>query len=157
MRLQRVHNIDLSVCPECGGIWFHADQLRLLMAQDPQVLQELEFMTAADIRQSREGSSTLICPDCDLLLDRYHYMYNSPVLIHACHRCGGFWVAEGELGKMQQWRDQAHRPLNPKERVAAALAQARVAHDRDMLHHQNVADLCNLMRLNQPGWFGFLP
>jgi len=157
MNGETIHGVALDVCSGCGGIWFDSDELRALLASEPDALQELEPKNAPPVEQSHQGPSTLLCPNCAVTLDEYHYMYNSPVILHACRQCGGFWVAAGDIAQMEAWREKMHQPLSPQEQVAVDFAEATAIHQREMLHLQNMADFFGVLRRYQPGWIGFVP
>lgn len=157
MKIERFHGEELDVCPNCAGIWFDADELRRLLAIEPRALEELDRVVMPHIKHGPIGPSPLMCLNCGLRLEQYHYMYNSPVLLHTCSICGGLWVEEPELLKMQQWRDFVHQPFSTKEKAAYAIAQATIEHQDVLRRQENIQNLCNVMRIYQPGWFGLLP
>src|SRR5579871_4414586 len=105
-----IHGVHLDICPECAGIWFDFEELRTLLAQDPLVMSELEDRTMPHGAHKPIGTSLRHCPDCHLPLQQYRYLYTSPIVLEACTDCGGFFVEDGQLGKMQQWLDQSHKP-----------------------------------------------
>ena len=157
MQPEIVHGVTLDICPDCAGIWFDADELRALLAKDVLALTEIEERNTAHITQGAQGPSHLLCPDCDVVLEEYHYLYNSPIILHTCSRCGGFWVADGELAKMQTWLRQAHQPSTGEARSAELIAQATIAHENEMYRQRNLQSFCGVLGRRVPGWFGFLP
>jgi Zn-finger nucleic acid-binding protein len=155
MSVQTIHGIALDICPECGGIWFQTGVLKTILSEPPQVLSQLEHLNEKQVVHDNQGPSRLFCPDCRVLLEQYHYMYNSPLLIHACTHCGGLFVSAGELSQMRQWRELSHQPVSPKEQAAALLAEATAEHEMEMYRQRNLADFFKVLRIHEPGWFGF--
>ncbi|HLV78847.1 MAG TPA: zf-TFIIB domain-containing protein [Chthonomonadaceae bacterium] len=157
MRAETVHGVPLEVCPQCEGIWFHADALRTLLEMDPEALAELEQPPVPPVEQKQAGPSTRLCPDCMLSLQQYHYLYNSPIVLEACMNCGGFFVENEQLGKMQQWLDQAQQPMTKDEEAKVVLAEATIAHDEEMRRQQNLLRFFNTLRRRPPGWLWLIP
>ncbi|MFI5386427.1 MAG: zf-TFIIB domain-containing protein [Fimbriimonadales bacterium] len=156
MRIESIHGVELDVCTKCAGIWFDSDDLRVLLARDPLALTEIDEVVP-HIEHGAGAHSALLCPQCGLRLEDYHYMYNSPVILQTCSNCGGFWVEEDELGKMQQWLEWSHQPVMKSEMGAYVVAEATIEHQKFMARQQNVQHLCSVMRQFQPGWYGFVP
>ena len=154
MQVETIHGIGVDVCLDCGGLWFDSDELRVLFAQPADVLDELQHLNQTSVSHSKGGVSKMLCPDCEVLLDEYHYMYNSPLIIKSCSHCGGFFVTEGELAQMREWREMSHSPLTHTEQAAALMAEA-VAEHENFLHRQRIfRDFFKVLRIHQPGFFG---
>ncbi len=157
MALETVHGVQLDVCPNCAGIWFNSDELRALLASDPKALSEVEATAIPHVGQERNGPSKMLCPDDQVLLEQYHYMYNSPILLHTCSTCGGLFVADGELGKMQQWYDQSHMPMTKAEQHKYNMAVDISEHQAFMMRQRHLQGLFSTLGAYRPGWFGFFP
>lgn len=155
MRPHIVHGVELDLCDGCGGTWFDADELRTLLQRDPHVLTELETMTFSKVEHRLSGPSLYRCPDCCAQLDIYHYMYNSPILLHACGRCGGLWVEESQLGQMQAWLDNSNQTLTSKDRSAAAMAEAVVQHSDEMRRQHGLYNFFRFLSIRNVGWYDF--
>jgi Zn-finger nucleic acid-binding protein len=156
MEVETIHGVSLDVCPNCGGIWFEGDELRSLMNSGPLSQDDLGHLGAADVSLSAQGRSTMLCPNDQSGLESYHYMYNSPIVLHTCPTCGGFWVAAGEVAKMETWRAQANTPLTEAQKSAEILAGAQIEHDNEMRKYQNYARFFGVLQRVQPGWLGLL-
>jgi len=157
MKLETIHGVGLSVCTACRGIWFEADELRSLLAQDPQAFSDLEHLSGENVAQASQGPSTLVCPDDMTPLEHYHYMYNSTVVLQTCPTCGGFFVAADELTEMETWRAKANRPPDARESVAVTIAEATVEHDQEMHRLHNLSDFFGVLSRYRTGWYGFFP
>jgi Zn-finger nucleic acid-binding protein len=157
MHVETVDGVNLDVCPNCAGIWFDAEELHTLLARDPLALSELEDKTVPQVGQKLAGPSPWLCPNNQIPLQQYQYLYDSPVVLHACPQCGGFFVEEDELGKMQQWLDQSRKPMTPDEKASIAVGEAAIAHDKEMRRQQKLLHFFNVLQQNQPGWIGLIP
>jgi len=157
MRTETIDDVQLDVCPQCAGVWFDPEELRTLLARDPLSLTKLEDWTGASVTQKSAGPSIRRCPVCQLPLERYHYLYTSSIVLHACTQCGGFFVEDGELGKMQEWLDQSHRPMSPEEEARVTLAEATIAHDDEIHRQHKFLHLFNVLQRYRPGWIGLMP
>lgn len=147
------HDVDIDLCRNCAGIWFDADELRRLVAADPIVLPALEArvfprVTQQKVQASQRGS----CPSCNGLLHVYHYQYDSPIELDACAGCGGFWVQEGELEKMQQWRDRDDT-IDADDARRLALAHAALEHDRALRRAEGLRRLFSVLQQHKPLWW----
>ena len=157
MRMETVREVNLDVCPACAGIWFDPEELRTLLARDPIVLLDLEERHPPRVTHGPAAEAFRRCPDCSLPLTEYHYLYSSPVVLESCTDCGGFWVEEGELVKMQQWLDKTNAPLTTDEKIRLALAEAAVASEAEVSRQHNLSRFFRMLQQYRPGWFGLLP
>lgn len=157
MRMETIRDVQLDVCPKCGGIWFDAEELRTLLARDEMALIELEEDEAPQIEQRSAGASLRHCPDSYLPLEKYHYLYTSPIVLDACPDCGGFFVEADELGKMEQWLEQSHKQMSKDEEDKLAIAQFTIAHDNEMIRQRNLQNFFGMLRRYRPGWIGLVP
>ena len=157
MNIEHIGGIELAVCPSCGGVWFDADQLRILLSREPDALAELATTDVPAIEQRREGLSQLCCPHDGTTLQEHHYLYDSPAILHSCPACGGFWVSENDMTAMAEAWHRAHQPLTPQERAGIVLAAATTEHNHEMARIARFTGLMNTLRRYQPGWLGFLP
>lgn len=101
------HHVTVETCEKCALIWFDVEDLMLLLRGDPKAIVEL----AADLQESGENAPAClepICPDCAVRLDLTHYMYDSPIEMHVCPKCEGFFTKISNLVRMQMWLDQGH-------------------------------------------------
>src|SRR5579859_6215839 len=138
MLVETVHGVQLDACPQCAAIWFDAEELRTLLAKDPLAPLEIEDKNKPQAVLRPAGPSTHQCPDCKQPLQQYHYLYNSPIVLHACANCGGFLVEDGQLGQIQQWLDRSHEPLTADQEAKLTLAQATIEHDAFMQRQENL-------------------
>ena len=146
MVTERHHDLDLDLCRNCAGIWFDAEELRRLIAADPISMIALEAKLTPRVGQKKMEVAVTSCPSCDSLLHKYHYQYDSPIELHACLDCGGFWVQEGELEKIHQWRSQNARVTDPASSHTETEPYGS-ANRRESIRH-----FLGLLRQHQPAW-----
>lgn len=160
MAAETYHNVALDSCGACAGLWFDQGELRRVMQSDPLGLLELEeeHLPAVEAQPGVEAKSApRRCPDCDRTLDRFQYMYNSPVQLDACEGCGGIWVEDGELRKIQAWLDRPAGAMGQQEAkraaMEAAVARACAEHEQTMGRLRAVTALFTLVGRRHPyGW-----
>ena len=153
MVTERHLDIDLDLCRNCAGIWFDADELGRLIAADPVGMAALEAKVTPRVTQRKMQAAVTTCPSCDSLLHVYHYQYDSPIELNACLDCGGFWIQEGELEKIQQWRSQYAKP-GDEATQSHVPARPETGNDRALSRLESIRRFCSLLRQHQPLWRG---
>jgi Zn-finger nucleic acid-binding protein len=144
----------VDVCPQCAGVWFDAGELRQIMQSDPVALIDLEEQNVPIAPMQHPADAALRCPQCDRVLDRFHYTYSSPIELHRCDGCDGIWVEDGELKKMERWLHQARYGDTGgrlEAEKAMAIAQMGVEHERTMSRLAGITAMCKLISY-RPGW-----
>ena len=157
MVIETAHGVLLNVCPECAGIWLTSDELHALITCEPHDIEVLEGSLQGHIDQKHLGASKHLCPCDQILLDEYHYLYNSPVLIHACSKCGGLFIHGEDLPLMRQWFEKAHLPPTLLEKDLVAAAADVSEHEGYMMRQQHLRGMFNTIQRYGTGWFGFFP
>ena len=152
LKTESFHNIFVEVCADCEGVWFDADEIKRLLAADPIALTALEERCHPSVTQHKAHQGVLFCPGCDGLLHVYHYQYDSPIELQACLDCGGFWVEEKQLGKMQQWLQAHHHSETTEEKRSRMLAEATMEHDDALRRQTRLNSFLSLLRRHQPQW-----
>lgn len=100
-------HVTVEACRTCELVWFDVDDLKLLLRGDPKAITEL----SSDLRECGKAPPACaepLCPDCGLALERSKYMYDSPIVMHVCPRCEGFFTKKSDLTAMQLWLDRNH-------------------------------------------------
>lgn len=149
--------VMLDACPTCAGIWFDAEDLRAVLAADPEGAAEVDAEVRPQIEQKAGPPSARRCPRDAQVLQEQHYLYNSPVVLESCPQCSGFWVEDGELTKMQQLLDAQLAAPTPDEQKKLALAQDAFQHQQFLVKLQHLNTLTWMLRRNSTGWIGLLP
>jgi Zn-finger nucleic acid-binding protein len=162
LNLERFHGINLDVCISCAGLWFDPEELRRLITSDPLAVVALDDHIVREVKQGTGAAShpihALHCPDCAMPLEAFHYEYSSPVQMNACPDCGGFWMLEQELLKLQHWLEQEKHALEDATvRERLQLAEIQMQHDEVMQRQEHVGRLMRLLQTRVPHWNPFLP
>jgi Zn-finger nucleic acid-binding protein len=90
-------NIELDYCPSCGGVWFDAGELELLL--EAAKLEGYEAYQR-DIYGSQEAVSTekkRKCPICHRKMKKSYIDKSNQILIDFCSQGHGIWFDGGEV------------------------------------------------------------
>ena len=95
---QMVEEVEVDVCPGCGGLWLDREEIRLLSAKSDAALSDLrriidEIQPEAKIRREQ---TALHCPACGTKLTLAVF---GPIRIEHCPACDGMFLDKGELDK----------------------------------------------------------
>ncbi|MBX4201010.1 zf-TFIIB domain-containing protein [Candidatus Parcubacteria bacterium] len=90
------HQVEVDYCPECLGIWFDYDELRLAKDEKDEQLNWLDFDVWRDKGKFVVSPSDKRCPKCRIPLVEVAYD-NSKVKIDYCKNCKGIWLDRGEF------------------------------------------------------------
>lgn len=90
------HHVDVDYCPECLGIWFNKDELRLAKDDKDKQLNWLDFDVWRDKGKFKFSSSQRQCPICRAMFVEVSYD-DSKVKIDFCKNCQGIWLDRGEF------------------------------------------------------------
>lgn len=80
-------NIELDWCPECGGLWFDADEWRLLGVNDEKY-NPFSFESVKVDEKARK------CPVCNKTMDK---IQAGDTLLDRCPNFHGVWFDKHEL------------------------------------------------------------
>jgi Zn-finger nucleic acid-binding protein len=149
-------DVNLDVCPACAGLWVNPDELTAIIHKDSKAFAELESQEIPHVEHGPAGPSAFKCPDDGGFLCQYHYMFNSPVILHNCPNCSGFFVEDGQLAQMQQVIDQNNQPMTPQDEEKLALGQMEAERENFVGRQMWWANMFRVMGRYQPGWWGLL-
>ncbi|MCW5933462.1 MAG: zf-TFIIB domain-containing protein [Fimbriimonadia bacterium] len=98
---QNVDHVAIDVCSLCAGIWFDDEELTQLMSKGHEMVAKIDQR----YRPAQEGGEAqpfgqLLCPSCRDPLERYNYLYTTPIELDTCPKCNGVFVDDGELEAM---------------------------------------------------------
>lgn len=91
-----VRGIEVDRCPRCGGIWFDARELGMLMAMHAGDLKPLARGKEDDSLDARAG----LCPRDQSRMIRVRSARKRSVVLETCPTCRGLWLDGGELGEL---------------------------------------------------------
>ncbi len=98
--------IELDLCPGCRGVWFDADELRLLL--DEAAPLEMEAATTDEKPRS--------CPLCRRRMDKVNIGPGRRVLIDACPDGCGLWFDDQETAALTRDLQESGWKLRPEIR-----------------------------------------
>ncbi len=96
MQKMLFHHVEVDYCPECLGIWFDRDELRLAKDDKDKQLNWLDFDIWRDRSKFKVYSINKRCPACRIPFVQIHYD-NSKVKVDFCKKCWGMWLDRGEF------------------------------------------------------------
>jgi Zn-finger nucleic acid-binding protein len=147
--------VSVEVCPNCAGVWVNPEELVALLRRDPAAFAHLEDKELPKNPHGPGDASKFQCPDCHQYLQEYHYMFNSPVVLHNCPTCSGFFVEDGQLKQMQDVVDAAHKPITPQEEAKIALGQMEAEKETYLIRQQGLRSLFWSLGRYSSGWWMF--
>ena len=90
------HDVEVEYCPECLGIWFDKDELRLAKDKKDEQLNWLDFDIWRDKKKFSMQNINKRCPVDGIPFVEVAYD-NSNVKIDFCKMCQGIWLDRGEF------------------------------------------------------------
>jgi Zn-finger nucleic acid-binding protein len=114
LRSLQYEGVDIESCDGCRGEWLDADELgKIVQLREERFDDELRraLAAAAPIRGVRlaDVDRDLTCPACGGQTDPVNYGGDTGIILDRCAACGGFWVEDEELEKVQMlvegWHD----------------------------------------------------
>ncbi len=92
----KVEGVTVDRCSSCDGIWFDAQELSQLLAEDARVVAELRRGVEHELADAKRGH----CPRDSAELLRIYSAIDRSVTLDACADCHGIWLDGGEFGKL---------------------------------------------------------
>jgi len=93
-------NIELDYCPTCGGVWFDAGELELLVesAGLGDLKSYLDGIISAPEAATSEKKRK--CPVCRHKMKKTYIDENKKILVDICHVGDGIWFDGGEINHL---------------------------------------------------------
>lgn len=83
-------SIELDVCASCNGIWFDADELRLLLEKISLKVDEV----GKPVESQEEKRK---CPICRRKMHKIAFAAAARTTVDSCRRGHGLWFDSGEI------------------------------------------------------------
>jgi Zn-finger nucleic acid-binding protein len=93
--IDSAEGVELDFCGSCKGIWFDAGE----------VAEYFELATDVpdlDTANATKGITNYHCPKCDAILEEFRYSKLDDLLVDRCPGCGGIWLDQGEVPRLEQ-------------------------------------------------------
>ncbi len=88
--------VEIDYCLACRGLWFDADEIRLLAES---LTPGAALPEVADLPLVASKEAVRSCPRCDVPMEKAAVVVEPQVVIDCCPRGHGLWFDRGELGK----------------------------------------------------------
>lgn len=92
----KVEQVSVDRCSACDGIWFDAEELGVLLAEDAKQVASLRRGNLHEELAGKKGA----CPRDGEELLRVYSAVDKTVILDACPDCGGIWLDGGEFEKL---------------------------------------------------------
>ncbi|MFC1789689.1 zf-TFIIB domain-containing protein [Patescibacteria group bacterium] len=90
------YEVEVDYCPECLGMWFEEDELRLAKDTKDRNLNWLDINLWKYIKKMKVSRGKKLCPTCRLPLYEVDYG-DSSVKVDVCNICHGTWLDKKEF------------------------------------------------------------
>ena len=90
----RVGDVEVDLCPSCGGLWLDHGEIERLGRGKPDELNRLRTALTGSAKPDDASESTNTCPACPGQLD---VVVLGPVKVEYCNKCHGIFLDKGEL------------------------------------------------------------
>lgn len=110
----QLEGVDIAVCPTGHGMFVTTDQLHTLVAVRETIHSRQEEDAAlgasgdASGKQLEHRGPACACPECETVMNKATYAYDSGVTIDVCPT-HGIWLDSGELGRIESWVEGSER------------------------------------------------
>lgn len=91
-----VDGVTVNRCAACDGVWFDAQELTELLADDARQVAALLRGRSHEQAHSQRAQ----CPRDGTTLLRVYSAIDKSVIIDACPECHGIWLDGGEFAKL---------------------------------------------------------
>jgi len=92
-------NVEVNYCPNCLGLWFEENELRLAKDEKDKDLQWLDVDLWKDEKKFKIFPGIRLCPSCRMPLYEVYYG-DSGVIVDVCNLCHGVWLDRAEFKKI---------------------------------------------------------
>jgi len=96
------YGVEVDYCPQCLGMWFEQDELRLAKDKRDEKLNWLDIDLWRYGRKFKIYPGIRLCPFCRLPLYEVYYG-DSRVIIDVCNLCHGIWLDRGEFKRIIEY------------------------------------------------------
>ncbi len=97
-----LNNVETDYCPDCLGLWFEKEELRLAKDEKDEKLKWLDIDLWEDEKKFRISYEIKLCPECRVPLYEIEYG-DSNIKVDICNVCQGVWLDRGEFKHVIKW------------------------------------------------------
>ena len=116
--------IELDHCTKCGGVWFDAGELELMLEGMGLDSGALTLAQIVDLPDADTKEKKRRCPVCGRKMKKVHIGKEPEVLIDVCSWGDGLWFDGGEVHQIiEQCASSAGSKAGSEERVLSFLGE----------------------------------
>ncbi|GMV24594.1 MAG: hypothetical protein AMXMBFR58_06250 [Phycisphaerae bacterium] len=137
LRTIRYEGVSIESCDGCGGEFVSGSEMgRIVRARDERFGADHSAWAAGrgpvfGIKDA-DATTRFCCPQCRVPMNPINYATDSGVIVDRCGECGGMWLENSELEKIQtlleRWQDEAPGKISG---AAQQLSDARAKSKRE--------------------------
>ncbi len=90
----RVGDVDVDLCPSCGGLWLDHGEIERLGRGKAEDLSRLRAALTGAASPDAASETTTSCPACPGTLNE---VVLGPIHVEYCGKCHGIYLDKGEL------------------------------------------------------------
>ena len=139
---------EVETCPDCKGEWLDAEELKHIVNTVEQEFTEDEIAALDAVNTSFFSvddslENQLKCPKCKgAELNRFTYAATTGITLDKCKRCGGIWLDDSEIEKVQmlveEWRKKLQEDMDSYGAVLRKLEARSAAHEDAQIKHSRL-------------------
>lgn len=96
------YNVEVDYCPQCLGMFFEEEELRLAKDEKDKNLRWLDIDLWKNKKLFKISYGIRLCPVCRLPLYEVYYG-DSGIIVDVCNLCEGIWLDRGEFKKIVEY------------------------------------------------------
>jgi hypothetical protein len=110
--------VTIEVCPGCKGEWLFDGELQKIVEHHDEVfttgeIASLDAVNREIFTAEKDDHDELNCPACgEVRMEHFNYGDTSGIVLHKCTECGGIWMDQDELKKVEELVDGWKAGLN---------------------------------------------
>jgi len=91
----------IETCLSCQGIWLNKNQLNAILSEHGGDFESCSI----DDKPHHDKNPVIKCMHCeDVNMRKINFLDYSDIIMDYCPVCGGFWLDNGELSKIKEYK-----------------------------------------------------
>jgi uncharacterized protein len=116
--------VEVDQCPNCKGVWFDYDELRLAKDHADRDLNWMDFEIWKHANLFEVGPRHLKCPNCQTELVAIRYG-STKVTVDYCRKCKGVWLDRAEFKRIIDALEDDLTSKSAADYVKASIEEAK--------------------------------
>jgi Zn-finger nucleic acid-binding protein len=109
LSITKYESVEIDKCSSCNGIWLDDEEILDIVADRTEKFTKESIQdtikTSFSGVSDAERANILHCPKCKVAMTATNYVMQSGIIIDRCPQGHGLWFDEGELEKVQEYRE----------------------------------------------------